>query len=342
MAKILFCLPSAESAFSVCERVLRELGHEVLPFYYRTLSRPCLGVASRIRHRIQHSDYISKMNELLIVEVQSFRPDILLVFKGELLFAETIRRISRDIGVRTASYYVDSPLWVDNSTLQIMNGIQFFDVAFVFDGHYIPELKRLGCPRVEVLSFCCDPTIHRPMDLSPEERRKYGSKVCFVGNYQGVYCQREKVLESLQEFDLRIWGLGWDKSRNPALRAQWSGRAASGVDMARVYSASEVTINVTYPHSITQPNMRTFEAPACGIIMINDDVDGIPKFFKIGQELEVYRDLFDLKSKVRYYLDHPEERSRIAEAGRVRAQGEHTYHLRMRQMMDCIMEGLVS
>lgn len=338
MAKILFCLPSEQSSFAVCGTVLRDLGHQIQTFHYRTRAYPKRGYSSRIFHRIRRADDVAMMNNALISEVQSFRPDVLLVFKGEILFAETIRRVSREFRVRTAAYYVDSPLWVDNSTLHILNGLQFFDVVFVFDGHYIPEVRRLGCRKVEVLPFCCEPSIHRPIKLTPEERREYGSPVCFVGNNQGAYCQREKVLEALLEFDLKVWGTGWEKSSNPAVRGRWAGRAATGLDMARVYSASEITFNVTYPHSITQPNMRTFEAPACGILMINDDLEGVPQFFTVGKEIDVYRSISDLKEKLRFYLDHPEDRRRMAEAGRERAHRDHTYHLRMRQMMDCILD----
>jgi spore maturation protein CgeB len=337
VAKVLFCLPSEQSSFAVCETVLRDLGHQIQTFYYRTLAYQKRGYSSRIFHRIWHVDDVAMMNNALISEVQSFRPDVLLVFKGEILFAETIRRISREFGVRTASYYVDSPMWVGNSTLHILNGLQFFDVVFVFDGHYVPEVRRLGCRKVEVLPFCCEPSIHRPIKLTPEERREYGSPICFVGNNQGAYCPREKILEALLGFDLKVWGTGWEKS-SPSVRGRWAGRAAVGLDMARVYSASEITFNVTYPHSITQPNMRTFEAPACGILMINDDLEGVPQFFTVGREIDIYRSISELKEKLRFYLDHPEDRRRMAEAGRERAHRDHTYHLRMRQMMDCILE----
>lgn len=341
MAKVLFCLPTAQSAFKVCGDALSDIGHEVRSFYYRQRAYPELGVAGKIADRIWPADHVARMNAELMEEVGEYNPDILLVFKGEILFPETIRRISRELGVSTAVYYVDSPLWVDNSTLHILNGLQFFDVVFVFEGYYIPELKRLGCRKVEVLPFCCDPAVHTPVELTEEERNEYGSPVCFIGNDQGGYCQREKVLGALLEYGLKIWGTGWGNSGDPAIRAHWTGRPAVGRDMARVYSASGVTFNVTYPHSITQPNMRTFEAPACGILMINDYLEGVQQFFEVGKEIELYRDIPELKRKVEFYLEHPAERRRIAQAGQARAHNDHTYQLRMRKMMDCILERAV-
>jgi spore maturation protein CgeB len=338
MAKVLFCLPSNRSAFLVCERVLRGLGHQVRTFFYRERANPERTRVTRLLERLRPVDHVARMNRDLIEEARAFRPDVLLVFKGEIIFPETIRLISRELGATTASYYVDSPLWPDNSTLHILYGLQCFDVAFVFDGHYAPEMRRLGCRRVEVLPFACEPTVHRPVELAEWERQQFGSAVCFVGNYQGGFSGRERILGELLEFDVRIWGEGWEHCENAAVKSRWTGRSAAGDDLARVYSASAVTLNITYPHSITQPNMRTFEAPACGILLINDHLDGLSQFFEIGREIEVYHDVTELKEKIEYYLDRPAQRQELAAAGHARAHRDHTYEHRMRQMMRQILE----
>lgn len=77
--------------------------------------------------------------------------------------------------------------------------------------------------------------------------------------------------------------------------------------------------------------MRTFEIPGCGAFQLVDKVD--PSWFKIGKEVVVFRDLGDLKKKIRYYLRNERERQAIAQAGYKRAHREHTYEKRFKQLL---------
>jgi len=55
----------------------------------------------------------------------------------------------------------------------------------------------------------------------------------------------------------------------------------------------------------------------------------VHEWFRDGEHLVTYSDLDDLRQKVRYYLDHPDERQQIAAAGRQHALRHHTYEQRL-------------
>ena len=55
-----------------------------------------------------------------------------------------------------------------------------------------------------------------------------------------------------------------------------------------------------------------------------------------GQEIEVFRNLAELREKIRYYLDHDSERLAIADAGARRAQRDHTYEIRLQQILNTV------
>jgi spore maturation protein CgeB len=54
----------------------------------------------------------------------------------------------------------------------------------------------------------------------------------------------------------------------------------------------------------------------------------LEEFFEIGKEVVCYYDEADLAEKIKYYLDHENERDAISEAGYLRAVEDHTWHKR--------------
>jgi len=52
---------------------------------------------------------------------------------------------------------------------------------------------------------------------------------------------------------------------------------------------------------------------------------GLELYFDIGKEIEVYRTLDELKTRIRYYLDHEDERHEIASKGQERTLRDYTY-----------------
>ena len=66
--------------------------------------------------------------------------------------------------------------------------------------------------------------------------------------------------------------------------------------------------------------MRTFEIPAIGGFMLAERGAGeYLEFFDEGEEIACFDDVADADTKIRYFLSHPDERERMAAAGRARA-----------------------
>jgi spore maturation protein CgeB len=333
---VLLVLPNEESAFTMLRVSLEALGHQVRCYFYRSIAAPSLAWSARLKRWITPDDPVANMNGDLLRDILGDTPDLVFINKGEMIFPETIRAIRRV--TKVVAWYVDSPLWFNSSSHYIANSLRYLDVAFVFDGYYIPEMARWGCTRTAVLSFGCEPTIHRKVQLPEDEHEYYSSDICFIGNYHGVASDRESILTHLASYNLKIWGDGWQHSPIVQLRQKWMGKSLSIADLAKAYAGAKLSLNVTYPHSITEPNMRTFEAPACNTLLLNDNLPGLTRFFTPGQEIEVYTSIEDLIRKVDYYLAHPEEASRIAAAGQRRAHRDHTYQIRMTEMLSAVFD----
>lgn len=82
----------------------------------------------------------------------------------------------------------------------------------------------------------------------------------------------------------------------------------------------------------TQLKLRDFEVPLAGGFYLVERVPEYEGLFASGVEVETWGSWGELIDKIRYYLDHPEQRQRIAEAGRQRAEREHTWENRFEML----------
>jgi spore maturation protein CgeB len=190
--------------------------------------------------------------------------------------------------------------------------------------------------------MAADPDIHRPVPLDSLQSQKYGSDISFMG---AGYYNRQKMLYGLMDFDLKIWGTGWDPRSPLRNLVQKNGERLSVDETVKIYNASRININLhsSVYHEGVNPdgdfiNPRTFEVCSCGGFQLVDRRSLLSRHFIPGSELVCYGSLDELRKMIGYYLKRPEECRRIAESGRKRVLGEHTYRHRMVEMLEWIKE----
>jgi hypothetical protein len=108
-----------------------------------------------------------------------------------------------------------------------------------------------------------------------------------------------------------------------------------GDDMVNSINSYKIHFNCNISNDI---NYRTFETTGCGTFLLTNYTPGLEKLFDIGKEIVVYDSIENLDNKVKYYLDNPEERNKIAKAGHERAKKDHTYYERAKKLIDIINE----
>lgn len=288
--------------------------------------------------RIEQQGLLKRANQRLIEEIKTNRPNVVFAFKGMELLPDmlaTIRRLpDRPLLI---NWNPDNPFdsSVSNSSRDLIAGIRAYDVYFIWDRDLFIPLREAGAQQVKYLPFAYDPDSHFPAELTPVERTELGTEVCFVGGYTP---QRAKELARLAQHRIGIWGPNWQHlpSGHPlssSLRGGWT----YGEAMSRVFSAAGVVMNFIRPQNGQAHNMRTFEAPATGALMIStrtrDQQGWLP-----GSEAAAYFDTpEEMVEQVDYYLAHDADRQRTAQAGYRRiTEGQHTYDDRMRQILQVL------
>ena len=347
MARVLLCdYPNPDGRARL--RALTELGHQVLFFNSQapTLDAPASEpLKAAARTLIPFSGKLSAFlnarvtSARLGAECETFRPDIVLIIKGANLRAAALRRLKRRWKPLLINWFGDSLLTPGIRPL-VERDSGVYDFFFMIDDKRALDLVRVRAAHVSTLPFACDPEFHRPATVTNAERSLYGSPVAFVGT---VIPSREAALLAVAELGLKIWGpsrnpLGtWDLARSP-LGPRWQGRSAYGEEAVKIYTASDIVLDVHFLFGgalpISNVTARVFEVPACGGFLLTNACDQLERLYAVGTEMIAYRSLEELRRLASHYLAHPEERRAVAARAQTRARSEHTFKRRLEEMFD--------
>jgi spore maturation protein CgeB len=85
-----------------------------------------------------------------------------------------------------------------------------------------------------------------------------------------------------------------------------------------------------------QLRLRDFEIPAAGGFYLAQSCPELSQYYDFGSEIAVWDRAADLLDRIRYYLSRPDERRRIADAGRERALRNHSWLHRFADMAQAL------
>jgi hypothetical protein len=192
---------------------------------------------------------------------------------------------------------------------------QFFDAVFLAQKDYVAEFQSdVGHGQVYWLPLAAAPDVHRALDLP----KRYD--VGFVGNVTRSHHRTPRAR--------RLRRIAAQFRTNDFFRHY------SPDEVSQVYSQARIVVNISIAGDVT---MRVFEGTACGALVLTDSMaNGLADLFEPGRELVIYADDADLLDKIRHYLTHEPERTRIAAAGHRRTHADHTYVHRAQTLIETV------
>jgi hypothetical protein len=119
-------------------------------------------------------------------------------------------------------------------------------------------------------------------------------------------------------------------------RKGWQYREA----FARLISRTDIVLAPTDPTKPDYWSNRVYVVSGFGGFLLHPYCEGLTKDYVDGEEIVMYHDQGDLKGKIDYYLDRPEERRRISDNALRRTLADHTYTHRCRELMRIVEEAL--
>jgi len=140
----------------------------------------------------------------------------------------------------------------------------------------------------------------------------------------------------------KVYGGGWDHAAATGeLASVLQHRFVFGDEYARAIASFDVNLGIVSKWNRNHTATRTFQIPALGGFLLHERNELVTRYFKEGEEAEFFDSDDELLEKCRHYLDHPDERLRIAEAGRRRClESGYSEPDRVREVLPAIEEAL--
>jgi len=147
--------------------------------------------------------------------------------------------------------------------------------------------------------------------------------------------RRSILIELSKHHDVSIYT---NSDTKDLLQVNYRGGVDYWTEMPKVFSNSAINLNMTIPNIKSGIPLRCFDVMGSRGFLITNFQAEMPMFFENEQDLVMYYNEHDLFEKVKFYLKHDEERNRIAQNGYEKVKKEHSYSVRIAEMLQTIKE----
>lgn len=262
-------------------RALQSADCELLGFDFSHL-RQGVGLPRRLLRATLPSMGFPEHNKALLNAVKQNKPDVLWIFKGMEYYPSTLAQIKAS-GVKMINYNADHPIsYVSrgSGSRNVKNSIDEFDLHITYSRTIQAELAA-AYPEISCLVV---PFGHEVSDLLYEQivGEPEIERICFIGNPDSH--RRDLITKIKAEgLPIDVYGHNWARFLEPGGDLEIMPPIV-GEDMYRMMRRYRVQLNFLRAHNAGSHNMRSFEAPACGAVMLAEDTPEHRDFFEADRE----------------------------------------------------------
>lgn len=314
-------------------KYLRVLGVEVVQFaaHSRFIDYHQRSFLNKVLLKLGFSCIYARINRELRELIATEKPDIVWIFKGMEIFPHTFEWIRRG-SIKLVNYNPDNPFLFSgrgSGNRNITDSLRYYDLHFTYNLAIKQQLEKDYKATVCLLPFGFDISeeLYAVCQLETEVL-----EVCFLGNPDK---ERAAFILALANkgIEITVYGHDWDKFVNHASIKIY--RPVYADEQWKVVSRYRVQLNLMRPHNLNSHNMRTFEVPGVGGIMLAPDTVEHRMFFENGRECFLFQDDQECVDRIRWLLALPKvEADAIRRAARKRSlDSGYTYQARAAQVL---------
>lgn len=332
-------------------REMRAIGNEAHELVFNAVSAQKTWADE---HDVKYDDK-TWQTDILLAQIDSIKPDV-VYFQAMCPFPPMIMTYFRRIFpfVKFIALYMRFP--------RGRKEYSHMDTVFIGAPYVRKRVEDIGIP-THLVYHCFDEKVLErlgPVDGDPQYDFSFlGTSGYFIGKefdrpFLPTHEDRFWMLEELmRKTKLQVWENvinTEDQSIQDAPRKVKSLQemfpdkcfdAVYGLDMYRHLARTKITLS--HHNELEKDdlgNMRMFEATGAGTLLLTDKGANLPDLFDENTEVVTYSSVDEIVEKVKYLLDHEEERKRIAEAGQRRTLKDHTAKQRVEKINAIIMDAL--
>lgn len=334
---------------------LETLGHTVERFAWhgyfnvpgRSVSSRLANLWCRAQNKYLWGGRVNRLNRDLIDLAKRVQPDAVFVYRGTHVFPQTLRALRAVVpGVVLVGYNNDDPFapgHVPGLWRHFIAGLPELDLALAYRHANLEDFRRAGARRVELLRSWYIPERNRPVELSAEERERFGCDVVFIGHYEPD--SRLACLEAAVSagYRVRLYGppYEWEPvlRKHPVLSRLLPVRLVWGDEYNLALCGAKIALVFLSRLNRDTYTRRSFEIPATGVLMLSEYTEDLTSLYLEGKEAEFFRSPAEMAEKIECYLVDDMRRSKLAAAGQRRAQTDgHDVDSRMHQVLTWVAE----
>jgi spore maturation protein CgeB len=283
---------------------LRELGVDVKAFNAQSIFFDYYeGLFNKLIFKLRLSRIYKKIARIFEDVVEDFKPDIIWVFKGMEISPESLIW-AKSKGIKLVNYNPDNPFIFTgkgSGNSNVTKSIGLYDLHFSYNKSVYKRLIEDYNTKAAILPF--------GFDISEELYKRCSQlpeiiKTCFLGNPDS---QRAAFIKLLADagIEMDVYGNNWNRfisHRNVKLYPP-----VYGDQLWMKLRQYRVQLNLMRIHNDDSHNMRTFEVPGIGGIMVAPETPEHREYWEKGKEVFLFKDLESCISQIRMVLAMPSE-----------------------------------
>ncbi len=169
------------------------------------------------------------------------------------------------------------------------------------------------------------------------EKANHNDRAAMAHLYLGNKVTEQERLQLLkrvsEEFSLDLYTAS---DFSPLPKANYRGLARSTTEMPKIFRLSKINLNFTSKPIRTGIPLRLWDILGAGGFVLTNYQSEVPEYFEVGKDLDIFASEEELVEKIRYYLEHEEEREEIARNGYQKAKEKYSLELRVKQILQTV------
>ena len=305
---------------------LIRLGHDAQEFSYRRAFLQAGPIMSRKFARRLCKSYV--VDKLLVKQMKNYNPDIVYVGFANYLDAETVMLMRQ---AAPDAFFIgrDRDPWPElhRNRVQVAAGLDL--IMTTYEGKWLNAYKDVGVRSV-FMPNACDPDIEYRYEVDS----KWKSDILFTG--QTRYKHKRYPTEELRyQLLSRIAGM-----KNCALYGCFGRPKVEGVNYLYAISGARIGLSINAVNNVRLcHSSRLTHYLACGTLVLAKRVPDSDLLFKDGVHLRYFDTVEEFFDLANWYLNHEDERIKIANAGMQRAHTEFNCEKIAKYMLELIETG---
>ena len=300
------------------------LGHDVQRFSYRNIMIQLSPIRSKTiaRHFAKkHAD------RALITQIKCYQPDVVLIVTMKDIDTETVVAM-RQAAPKAIFVGRDVNWFPERDTARISMARKLDIIVASNAGDFLKTYKEAGVPCCAFIPCPCDPDIHRPYEVD----ELYKTDIIFTG----------KAVHSKHKTDGDRYCIVRRLSKMPNARVYgcFGNPQIEGIDCFYAISGAKIALSINAINNIRLYHSDRLTAYlACGTFVLAKRVPDTDLLFEDGVHLKYFDTVDEFFELAEWYLNHENEREKIAKAGMQRAHTEFNCVKMAQYVIDLIEKG---